>query len=129
MNSAMEGAYSVVVSDATGSVVSDPATLQVVVIPAFVQAPLSQGAVAGGGVTFSAQITGTTPFTYQWRKRISFAASTTVANAESEEHVAFLTLTNVPPADAGTSPLPGQRRGADDHQHVSKPCLDSDGVA
>ena len=103
VNSAMEGAYSVVVSDATGSVVSDPAMLQVLVIPAFVQAPLSQSVVVGGSVTFSAGISGNPdPFTYQWRKGTSLAASTLVANVESVERTAFLTLTNVQPADAGT---------------------------
>ncbi len=104
VNSAMEGAYSVVVSDATGSIVSDPTTLQVVVIPVFVQAPLSQSVVAGGSVAFSAALSGasTAPFIYQWRKGASFATSTLVANVESGERSAFLTLTNVQPADADT---------------------------
>jgi hypothetical protein len=102
VNSAMEGAYSVVVSDATGSVVSDPATLRVVAIPAFVQGPLSQGVVAGGSVTFSTEITGTMPCTYHWRKGNSFKASTVLANVESGERMTFFTLTNVQSTDAGT---------------------------
>lgn len=100
---AAEGDYTVVVSDANGSVVSQPATLRVLITPAFVQSPLSQSVVAGGNVTFSAGITGNpAPFTYQWRKGTSFAASTLTANVESGERIAFLTLTNVQPADAGT---------------------------
>jgi formylglycine-generating enzyme required for sulfatase activity len=102
VNSTMEGVYSVVVSDATGSVASDPATLQVVVTPTFVQAPLSQSVVAGGNVTFSTEITGTMPCTYQWRKGTSFKLSTALANEESGETRAFLALTDVQPADAGT---------------------------
>jgi hypothetical protein len=99
----IEGDYIVVVSDTNGSVLSQPATLRVLLTPAFVQAPLSQSVVAGGNVTFSAGINGhPAPFTYQWRKGTSFAASTLVANAESEERNAFLMLTNVQPADAGT---------------------------
>jgi len=99
---AAEGTYRVVVSDATGSVVSQPAPLRVLLTPAFVQAPLSQSVVAGGSVTFSAGITGhPAPFTYQWRKGTSFAASTVLATVESGEKTAFLTLTNVQPSDAG----------------------------
>jgi hypothetical protein len=91
------------VSDATGSVVSQPAPLRVLLTPAFVQAPLSQSVVAGGSVTFSAGITGyPAPFTYQWRKGTSFASSTVLATVESGEKTAFLTLTNVQPSDAGT---------------------------
>jgi len=102
VNSAMEGAYSVVVSDATGSIVSDAAMLRLLFLPTFVQAPLNQRVVAGGSVTFSTEITGTMPCTYQWRKGTSFAASTLVANVESAERIAFLTLTSVQPTDAGT---------------------------
>jgi hypothetical protein len=58
--------------------------------------------VAGGSVTFSAEITGTTPFTYQWRKGNSFPASTVLANSDSGEKLAFFTLTNVQPTNAGT---------------------------
>jgi hypothetical protein len=102
VQSASEGAYTVVVSDASGPVGSQPATLTVLLTPAFAQAPLSQSVVAGGNVTFSAGITGSpAPFTYQWRKGYSFAASTVAANAELGERIAFLTLTNVQPADAG----------------------------
>ena len=98
----MEGDYTVVVSDATNSVVSQPATLKVVFKPVFVQAPLSQSVVAGGNVTFSVEITGSTPITYQWRKGTSFAASTVLMKAGSPEKTAFLTLTNVQPSGAGT---------------------------
>lgn len=102
VNTAMEGTYSVVVSDASASLVSPPATLRVLLKPVFVQVPLSQRVVAGGSVTFSTEITGTMPCTYQWRKGNSLTASTVQASVESGEKLAFIRFTNVQPADAGT---------------------------
>jgi hypothetical protein len=100
---ATEGVYTVVVSDADGSVVSEPAPLTVLVRPAFTQAPLAQSVVAGGSATFSAQITGApAPFTYQWRKGTTFANSTVLTEVQSAGKTAFFTLHNVQPADAGT---------------------------
>jgi len=99
---ATEGDYTVVVSDANGSVVSPPATLTVLIKPVIVQAPLSQSVVAGGSVTFSAEIIGApAPFTYQWRKGTTFANSTVLTEVQSAGKTAFLALTNVQPADAG----------------------------
>ncbi len=100
----LAGDYTVVVSDANGSVVSQPVTLTVLVPPTVIQAPLSQSVVAGGSVTFSTALSGasTAPFTYEWRKGSSFDASTLLANVASAERTAFLMLTNVQPADAGT---------------------------
>jgi hypothetical protein len=64
-----EAGYSVVVSDSTGSVVSPPAFLGVLVIPTFLQAPLSQTVVQGALVTLSAVITGgPPPFNYSWNR-------------------------------------------------------------
>jgi hypothetical protein len=102
VTAAMEGTYSVVVSDTNGSVLSDPATLRVVFLPTFVQAPLTRRVVAGSSVTFSTEIAGTAPFTYQWRRGNSFAASTVLATVDSGEKMAFFTLANVQPTDAGT---------------------------
>lgn len=100
---ASEGTYSVRVADANGSVASDPASLTVLVRPNFAQAPLAQNVVTGGSVNFSAQITGNpAPFTYQWRKGSTFANSTLVSQGTTSEKTAFLSLTNVQPADAGT---------------------------
>ncbi len=98
-----EGEYTVVVSDGNDSIVSRPARLRALQKPNFAQAPLVQSVVAGGNVTFSAQITGNpVPFTYQWRKGASFTASTVLSEVQSSDKTVFLTLTNVQPADAGT---------------------------
>jgi hypothetical protein len=100
---AHDGLYTVVVSESKGLIVSQPAALTVLLTPAFVQGPVSQSVVAGGSVTFSTGITGNpAPFTYQWRKGASFAASTVLATVDSPAKMAFLALTNVQPSDAGT---------------------------
>lgn len=101
-NVAVAGDYSVVVSDANGSVVSDPARLSVLVPPTFVQPPLAMRVVAGSSVTFSAAVAGTGPFTYQWRKGTSFDTSTIRATQKSADPTAFFTLNNVQTSLAGT---------------------------
>jgi len=96
------GDYSVVVSEANGSVVSDPAKLSVLVTPTFVQAPLAMKVVAGSSVTFSAAVAGTGPFTYQWRKGSAFDSSTVRSTQKSADTTAFFTLNNVQAAQGGT---------------------------
>lgn len=96
------GDYTVVVSDASGSVVSEPAALSVLVTPTFVQPPLAMKVVAGSSVTFSAAVAGTGPFTYQWRKGSAFDTSTVRATVKSPETNAFFTLNNVQTAQGGT---------------------------
>jgi len=63
-----DGFYTVRVTDLTGSALSSPAAVRVLVTPAFVQAPVGQTVVAGGSVTLSAIYTGSPPpFTNEWR--------------------------------------------------------------
>ena len=95
---AQDGLYTVVATDALRSVTSEPATLTVLVKPVIVQTPISQSVVAGGSVTFSAEITGNpAPFTYQWRQ-----GSTTLTNLVLSEKRAFFTLNNVRTNQSGT---------------------------
>ena len=64
-----DGLYTVRVTDLTGSAMSAPAALRVLVTPTFVQPPLGQTVVAGGAVTLSATYTGNpAPFTNEWRQ-------------------------------------------------------------
>jgi len=98
---AAAGDYTVVVSDANGSVVSEPAPLTVLVNPTFTQAPISMRVVAGSSVTFSAAVAGTGPFTYQWRKGSSFDTSTVRATQTGAGTTAFFTLDNVQAAQGG----------------------------
>jgi hypothetical protein len=77
------GSYSVVVSNSVGSATSNAATLTLVTIvtaPSITTQPASAAVTAGNSATFSVAASGTSPFTYQWRKdgsSISGATSST----------------------------------------------------
>lgn len=62
-----EAIYSVAVSNAGGSIVSEAASLTVLVAPAITSNPESQTVFAGEGVTFSVTAVGH-PLSYQWSK-------------------------------------------------------------
>ncbi|MCZ7636635.1 MAG: chitobiase/beta-hexosaminidase C-terminal domain-containing protein [Verrucomicrobia bacterium] len=64
------GAYTVQVANDHGAATSEPAVLNVVprpMPPVIVQQPQSQTIVVGGTAVFAVEVTGTEPFTYQWR--------------------------------------------------------------
>ena len=63
---AQAGDYTVVVSNAGGTVTSATALLTVNVPPSITSQPQSQVATAGNSVTFSVGANGTAPFSYQW---------------------------------------------------------------
>ena len=89
------GTYSVVVSNAAGSVTSGSATLTVnaAVAPAIATPPASQTITAGSPATFTVTATGTAPLFYQWRfNGGNFAGATS----------ATLTLNNCQTNNAGT---------------------------
>ena len=66
-----EAAYTVAVTDRSGSVTSVPGNLFILINPVILQGPLSQTVVAGGTVTLSATISGNpAPFTYEWRRLV-----------------------------------------------------------
>jgi hypothetical protein len=93
-----EGAYDVVIGDANGFVVSEPAFLRILIDLAFVQQPVAQAAVVGGDVTFSAAITGNPPpFGFEWRKGSTPLVSNVVMQGSD-----FFTISNVQPSDAGS---------------------------
>jgi len=88
--------YSVVVSDAEGSVSSSNATLTVNDSPFFATQPLSQTVCAGSSVTFTAEVYGAPPFVFQWSfNRTPIGLPTTGTNFSS------ITLTNVGTNQAG----------------------------
>jgi len=86
--------YSVVVTNYLGSATSSEATLTVVVPVSITTQPVSQTNDAGTDVTFSVDVAGTSPFTYQWY----FNTSTPLLNATN----AVLILPAVQTNQAGT---------------------------
>ncbi len=88
--------FSVVVSNAAGSITSNAATLTVTataVAPAITQQPASVTVTAGQTATFSVIATGTDPLTYQWLQ-----GTTTITGATSASYTTPATTT----ANSGT---------------------------
>ncbi|MCI0745816.1 MAG: lamin tail domain-containing protein [Verrucomicrobia subdivision 3 bacterium] len=63
-----EGEYTAVVSDDSGSILSAPGVLTVLLNPVVTKQPLSQTVFVGDPVTFSVDVAGTLPFGFRWRK-------------------------------------------------------------
>jgi hypothetical protein len=93
--------FTVLVSNAIGSITSNPATLTVnaaAVAPSITTQPSSQTVTAGQAATFTVAATGTAPLSYQWRKNgvaISGATSsiyTTSATTSSDSGTQFTVL-------------------------------------
>ena len=94
------GMYDVVVNNASGSVTSRLATLDLAIPLVIRQAPLSQSVVVGGAVTFSLEISGQPPpFSYEWRKTSPLPVFTN--RFESADRISFFTLSNVQTGMAG----------------------------
>lgn len=89
---ASAGAYSVTVSNAFGNVTSNPATLAVNTAPVIAAQPRSQTVLAGGSVTLSADVSGASGITYQWRRN-----GVAIPGATGATH----TVTNASAAEAG----------------------------
>ena len=87
------GSYTVVVTNAAGSITSAAAVLTVNVPPTITAQPAAQSACPGKSVLFSVTATGTPPFSYQWKKD-----GTTIAGATT----AIYTIPAVTNADEGT---------------------------
>jgi hypothetical protein len=93
------GVYDVLVSDQHSSLASASVTLDLLLNPVIVQAPLSLSVVAGGSATFSVQIAGNPPpFTYEWRHLVApLFTNISISN----ERMHFFTLSNVTASLAG----------------------------
>ncbi len=87
-----EAGYSVVISNAYGSVTSAVATLTVI-DPVIIAQPAGQIGILGDSITLSLVAAGTAPLSYQWRKDGGVLAGATQSS---------LTLTNLQEADAGS---------------------------
>jgi hypothetical protein len=93
-----DGLYDVIVTDEVASIVSDSARLKVVINPSVVKLATQYSVVQGGSVTLSVESAGTLPMGYRWRKNFS-----TFQNQVLNSHISFLTLSNVQPADGGST--------------------------
>ena len=119
------GSYTVVVTNAWGSVTSAVAMLTVLVPPGITTQPQSQAVVVGQSAAFSAAASGTVPFNYQWRFNGTVLSGATgsalalsnvqsnqaggylvvVTNAAGSVTSAVATLTVYVPAGIATQPL------------------------
>ena len=89
------GRYSVLVSNAAGSAVSNDGELiviQPILAPSVIVAPQSQSVASGTSAMFSVTVGGTPPFAYQWRKNGQDLPGATKSN---------LNLSGVQSSDAG----------------------------
>lgn len=94
------GNYSCVVSNSAGSNVSNAASLTVnLAPPTITSSPTSQFATVGGNASFTVGVSGSGPFTYQWRR--NGAALTNGAIVSGATGLA-LTLTGVTHAESGS---------------------------
>jgi hypothetical protein len=85
--------YHVVLTDAVGTLASDPAAVAVLISPTIVVQPVGQTNVPGSTVTFSVQVTNTAtlPVGYRWRRGGTSPFGTRLLYARTD----FLTLTNI----------------------------------
>ncbi|MGC4072015.1 MAG: immunoglobulin domain-containing protein [Nibricoccus sp.] len=94
VQSSDEAVYDVLVTNAGGTTPSAAATLTVNAPPTILTPPSSQAALIGGTVTFNVSVSGSAPFTYQWRKNtnpIPFAtgASLTLSNLQNGDAASY----------------------------------------
>ena len=87
-----EGAYSVVIVDGTGRLVSNPAWLFVLAPPLLVEQPASRTNTPGSTATFQVSALGEAPLLYQWRRN-----GTPLAGAQDWQ----LTIPSVQLSDGG----------------------------
>jgi hypothetical protein len=96
--------FTVVVTDSTESLTSNPATLTVTasaVAPSITSQPANKTVTAGQPATFSVTATGTAPLSYQWKKNgadiggATSASYTTLGTVASDNNAKFtVTVTN-----------------------------------
>lgn len=96
------GSYSVLVSNSVGSTLSNSAILAVTTnAPTITSQPSATSIIAGGTALFSVSVSGTSPFSYQWKKDgtpISGATSSTyiISGASTKDAGGYsVTVTNI----------------------------------
>src|SRR6266404_4303187 len=81
--------FTVTVSNAAGTITSNPATLTVNVPQSITTQPASQTVMAGQPATFSVSVSGTAPLSYQWQKN-----GTVLSGATSSAYTTLPTTTS-----------------------------------
>lgn len=102
---ASAGPYDVVVTNSVSSVTSAAVALTVTpTAPTITTTPVAATVLYGNNASFTVVATGTTPFTYQWRKAGVALVNGAVTNAATVSGAtgATLTLTAITTADAGS---------------------------
>jgi hypothetical protein len=89
-----DGIYDVALTDAVGTIFSEPARLAVLINPAPVNFSRTNYVIRGQNLTLSIEADGTLPMTYRWR-----LGSTPVFEETRDSLTGFYTLTNVQPED------------------------------
>lgn len=92
------GSYALVVTNFGGSATSSAALLTVLDPPSVTLQPVSQTTFAGADIVFSVNVSGTSPFTYQWRQD---GENLVDAGNITGSQTASLTVHNVHDADNG----------------------------
>lgn len=93
------GTYTVVVSDAGGSVTSHPAVVSVRVdLPEITSQPIAQAVVSGSSATFTVSAAGSPPLSYQWRRN---GVDLTDGERFSGARTPTLTIAAAEPGDLG----------------------------
>ncbi|HWA09944.1 MAG TPA: immunoglobulin domain-containing protein [Opitutaceae bacterium] len=87
------GSYDVVITNAAGSVTSNPVALTINFAPSVTASPQAAAVIAGQNASFSVTAAGDPTLTYQWRKNGSVIGGATTAT---------LALSNVQASDAGS---------------------------
>jgi hypothetical protein len=91
------GDYTVVVTDAVGSVESHVAALVVLLVPEVVTPPVNTAVPLGGTLVLSLETSGTLPMGYRWR----LGSLTVGGETDSDKHYSILVITNFQASHAG----------------------------
>jgi Pro-kumamolisin, activation domain/Domain of unknown function (DUF5011)/Viral BACON domain/Immunoglobulin I-set domain len=94
------GNYSLVVTNAYGSITSSVAALTIAFPPAITSSLTNQTIECGGNAAFAINVSGTSPFSYQWSlDNITIAnatnASLSLANVHQPNHIVAVVVTNL----------------------------------
>jgi hypothetical protein len=90
-----EGSYTVEIRDDLDTLESQPAILTLLLRPTFTLQPISQAAVEGSSVAFSAAASGNLPIGFRWRNQGVTLSNLTSGYVRSSPTSSVLVLTNV----------------------------------